>query len=351
MTEVDPASEHAIVNEIHAVFDKYQRSIAAIEALDVERRELAPFGPFDPEQLQRIEEKSGLQLQFFALKKGVEAPEEFVLVDSGEELDSYIRVGKGRYHLQNAVEIPMGRSIIEINKNFEVAQKNHDEAFLRLEELTGYRDFLLERLVAALNLDAYDKALNQGQKAADGKVFSLIGWVPNNEIERLHALTEKHGVFVEEVAIKKDEIVPTYLKNDKWGKIGQDLVGIYDTPSSQDKDPSVWVLCFFILFFSMIISDAIYGAIFLLIALYIRWKHPNLQGLKQRVLNLFTALSVGCVIWGVLAGGYAGIPQDIDSPLQKVSLVRWLAEKKAAYHLEQKDDIVSGLDQEIPRPF
>ena len=349
LTDVDPRREESIVNEIHTVFDLYQRSEAALEALEVERREMAPYGHFDPAQFRRIEEKGGLHLQLFALKKGVHPPVEFVLVNSGEELDHYVRVGKGTYHLPNAIEIQMNRSISEVEKDAAIAKKHHTEAFKRLEELTSYRDFLLSCLVAAMNRDAYNKTLQQGQKGADGKVFSMIGWVPSNEEERLKLLAERHAVFVEQVEIKEGDTIPTYLKNDKWGKVGQDLVGIYDTPSSQDQDPSLWVLCFFVLFFSMIISDAIYGAIFLLIALYIRWKHPNLQGLKQRVLNLFTALSVGCVIWGVLAGGYAGIPQSFDSPLQKLSLVRWMAEKKAEYHVEQKDDVYEAWVKKIPQ--
>ena len=348
LTEVNPDREEAIVKEIHAVSDKLKKSEATIAELEGEYRELAPFGAFDPEQMKRIEEKGGLNLQFFALKKGVEAPEEFILVHSGEELDSYVRIGKGIYHLANAIEIPMNRSMAAVEKDLADAKKTHEEALKRLEELTSYRDFLSERLVSSLNRDAYNKALKTGKEGAEGRVFSLIGWSPENEIDKLQEMASDHDVFVEEVEVKEGETVPTYLKNEKWGTIGQDLVGIYDTPSAQDKDPSLWVLCFFVLFFSMIISDAVYGLIFLLISLYIWWKHPNLQGLKRRVLNLFTVLSVGCIVWGVLAGSYAGIPLSIDSPLQKVSLVRWLAEKKADYHLEQKDDVYQKWEKEFP---
>ncbi len=44
-----------------------------------------------------------------------------------------------------------------------------------------------------------------------------------------------------------------------------------------------------------------------------------------------------CLIWGVLTTSFFGINIDIDSPIRKVSLTHWLAEKKAAYLMKHHE--------------
>ena len=70
--------------------------------------------------------------------------------------------------------------------------------------------------------------------------------------------------------------------------------------------PSGFFICF-ALFFAFIIGDAGYGFIYLSLALFLRYKYPNLKGTGKRVLNLFTVLCVGCVIWGTLMTSFFGM--------------------------------------------
>ena len=85
------------------------------------------------------------------------------------------------------------------------------------------------------------------------------------------------NIWIEEIDIEARDIHPNKPPERRAARIGEDLVHIYDTPSSTDKDPSLLVLIFFALFFSMIIGDAGYGLVFLLMALYIRYKHQKLE--------------------------------------------------------------------------
>ncbi len=75
-------------------------------------------------------------------------------------------------------------------------------------------------------------------------------------------------------------------------RLGEDLVHIYDTPSATDKDPSNWVLYSFALFFAFIIGDAGYGLVYLAIALFLKYKFPNVKGAGKRFINLFILISV-----------------------------------------------------------
>lgn len=157
------------------------------------------------------------------------------------------------------------------------------------------------------------------------------------------------GIHIEEIAIDSNEVVPTYLENKGVSRIGEDLVHIYDTPSNTDQDPSLWVLFFFALFFSMIIGDGGYGLILLLIAMYIRYKHTGLRGLKKRVLNLVTLLAFATIVWGVLTTSFFGISFAPDNPVRRVSLMSWLVEKKVAYHISRNDEVYQEWEKKFPQ--
>src|SRR6202041_3430154 len=102
----------------------------------------------------------------------------------------------------------------------------------------------------------------------------------------LHQLVNKLQVHVEEIAIEPRDQIPTYLQNEGFCRIGEDVVAIYDAPSARDKDPSLWVLLSFALFFAVIIGDGGYGLVFLLMALYMRYKYTKTSKQGKRFLNL-----------------------------------------------------------------
>ena len=110
----------------------------------------------------------------------------------------------------------------------------------------------------------------------------------------------------------------------------------------------MWVLGAFALFFSIIIGDAGYGLIYLALALFLRYKYPNLKGTAKRVLNLFTVLCVGCIIWGTLTTSFFGMDLGTNNPLRKISLVQWLSEKKAAYYLKHDDENIKEWIKTYP---
>ena len=153
---------------------------------------------------------------------------------------------------------------------------------------------------------------------------------------------------MEEVAVEASDVPPTYLENKGTARIGEDLVGIYDTPSMTDKDPSLWVLFGFLLFFAIIVGDGGYGSVYLGLALYLRYKFPDLKGLKKRLLNLFTFLCIGCITWGVLTSSFFGLVLPPDNPLRKVSLVTRMAEAKVEYHEALHDQTFEKWTKEYP---
>lgn len=267
----------------------------------LEKPSLEVYGQFSLDDIQFLKER-GVHLQFFCSKK--KTSEDLIYIDSRHNLDYFISLNRAPTTYPGCVEI-------------QLTGGTRQEIEAELKGMASYHQKLHTCLIEALNQAHLQEA--KDQVVSKDSLFCIMGWVPQDKVKALKSLP----VFVEEVAIEPHDTVPTHLENTKWSRVGEDLIGIYDTPSIQDKDPSLWVLFGFVLFFSMIIGDGGYGLVYLGIALYLRYKFPDLQGLKRRLLNLMTLLSIGCVIWGVLTASFFGMTLNPE-----ISLTHYLAAHK-----------------------
>ena len=95
------------------------------------------------------------------------------------------------------------------------------------------------------------------------------------------------------------------------------FAGLGIAPAYVEDDVSVPFMCYFSLFFAMLVGDGAYGAIFLLITFLMRKKLP------KSWLTLLTVFSLATIAWGTLSNTWfgAGIPACADWPT-----VRWLGD-------------------------
>lgn len=202
-----------------------------------------------------------------------------------------------------------------------------------LDESDAAYGELSEMVITLYNRRLRKEAHLHTQSLTQG-TFYVTAWVAKSNLERLEEITATDQVYWEVIAPEEGETVPTHLENEGMARVGQDLVEVYDTPSTQDADPSLWVLCSFALFFAMIIGDGGYGLLFLLGAFWMRHKIADLkQAFVHRFSQLFTLLAGSCLIWGILTHSFFGIEFGYDHPLRRISLLHQLSLQKLSYHL------------------
>lgn len=331
--EGDACDVAAQVVQLKLTQEKIEEEIRAIK-LEIER--IAIFGNFSLDDIAYLQTHGKLFIQFFCGKN--EAPE-LIPIHS----DHYISLSSAPASYPGMVEIKIDRSLAELKESLDELLIKKTEIDKSLKGMAVYNHLLHKGLVEALNKAHLNQA-EAGVSAPITNMFSATGFVPEDKIPLLQNL----GVYASEIAVSPDDVVPTHLENEKLSKIGEDVIGIYDTPSTQDKDPSLWVLLGFIVFFSIIIGDGGYGSVYLGLALYIRYKFPGLQGIKKRMLNLGTYLSLGCVIWGILSSSFFGMNVNPENPVRSFSVVHYLASKKAAYHQDLNDKVFETWVYQYP---
>jgi V/A-type H+-transporting ATPase subunit I len=352
-----PQEELESVNEANGLVEEILSLKHAIEKLTEEERvnrleieRIRPFGDFSFDDVRYIEEHGKRKIEFFFSKKGAfdELPEGLIYVNSDHGLDYFVSIEKKEFQMDGLVQMHFEASLLNLSEKKERIKKEIIEKEQKLKSFQKYNTFLHIALTEEWNEFALKSAQKHASFLMDGKIFAVAGWVPKNKINELKTLIGHTDAQMEEIAIEETDQIPTYLENEGLSRIGQDVIQVYDIPSSNDKDPSLWVLVFFAIFFSMIIGDGGYGLIFLAVACYLRYKTASPTPLAKRLLNLFTILCAFCIGWGVLANSFFGVSLSMDNPITKFSLVQWLIEKKAEYHIAKQDSVFNYWVQKYP---
>jgi V/A-type H+-transporting ATPase subunit I len=159
-----------------------------------------------------------------------------------------------------------------------------------------------------------------------GAVAVVSGWLPSTAVDRLRAEAAAGGwgVLLREPAA--DETPPTLVEPPRLFKPVKALFdGLGIAPGYTEADVSVPFMCYFSLFFAMLVGDGAYGAVFLAATLF-GWKkyraRPGNQVMKSWLVML-TVFSSATVLWGVLSNTWFGaqIPWCASWPT-----VKWLAD-------------------------
>jgi V/A-type H+-transporting ATPase subunit I len=341
-----------IVREIISLHKEREKKEEEIRLLKLDYSRIEIFGHFFLEDIYAIEKEGKRKVQFFvgrpSVFKNENPPEELIYIASDHNLNYYIAINEKLVTYDKLIEIKIDRSLQDLNQHLLEADVERKRIDYQLKGLAKYSEFLHHSLIDQLNRYHLDHAATYVEQAIDGLLFAVEGWVPVNKIGEVETLTHRLNIYADEVAVESTDVIPTYLENKGFGKLGEDLVHVYDTPSASDNDPSKWVLWCFTLFFAFIIGDAGYGLVYLSLALFLRYKYPNLKGLGKRVLNLFTVLCFGCIAWGTLMTSFFGMQIDLDNPIRKISLLQQLSEKKITYHIFHQDSTYEKWLQEYP---
>lgn len=140
----------------------------------------------------------------------------------------------------------------------------------------------------------------------EGAISYVTGYIPFDIEGHLvaKARSRKWGIVINEPSAEDN--VPTLLRNPKWAGMIKPvfkLLGI--TPGYPELDVSVLFLIFLGIFFGILIGDAGYGLVYILITLGIQ-KTMKLNTEMKTTLSLFYLLGSCAILWGVLTGTFFG---------------------------------------------
>jgi V/A-type H+/Na+-transporting ATPase subunit I len=142
------------------------------------------------------------------------------------------------------------------------------------------------------------------------KVVAISGWCAQENIGRLeevinHTLGEDYIVNFYEVSDEDMEEVPVKLQNNKFVSPFESITEMYSLPKYNEIDPTPLLAPFYFLFFGMMVADAGYGVVLLIISV-IALRLFKLEASMKKFIEFFFYLSISTTLFGAAYGSYFG---------------------------------------------
>ena len=304
------------------------------DRVESHRRELARYGGygrFDLAAVRELEDAGVSTLLGRAPSaERLSAPDGTVLTELGSDGDVrrflVTAVGgwpEGRPDLgadYDVVPWP-ARPLAEVSGELAAAEAELDQIAERLGSLAAARGAVEDHVLRAAE-EARFAEVRAGMEEA-GELSVLSGYVPAAEQDAVQTAAAVHGWGLLFDDPQHGEDVPVELRQARWVRPVRtifDFLHIY--PGYWEVDAGWVFLPFFSLFFAMIVGDAGYAALLLVLTAVLQFR---LKKVPAHVFHMMYIVGGATLVWGVLAGNYFGIP-TLPPALESLT-VPWLADR------------------------
>ena len=333
----DVTQETRVILDRLEEVEKHKEKITHLQALT---SKWESWGDFNPKDFDYLKEK-GLHVKLCEVptKNTPDAPEGVVLepIKEDKKLRRCMAISRTDtelpYDTIDPPEVSLKQMWDELTKEkaalLEVEEKIKEEA--------KYSDSLKQQATVKEENLQFEEVVH-GLKA-EGELAVLKGYCPEDQSETLEEAAKKEGWAVLIEDLEDDDIAPTKLKNSKIIELSKPALQLIEIlPGYKELDVSAVFLVFFTLFFAMLIGDAAYGAIFLLLTAVAHMKLKN-KVEDHTAFYLGYMLTGFTMIWGVLTGTYFGqewLPSTVNAVvpwLNDSANIQWLCFTIALVHL------------------
>ena len=237
-----------------------------IDEAEKNAQKLEPWGNFDWEKVKELQEKTGMQVYFYACA-AKSFQQEWAEKYFATPIDEY---RKRTYFLAfSDVEPDIKAERLELpNGSLEgyrqeaadakkALQENHD---LTCEIARQYREELEKGLKQAQGEIQLRQVELSDESIAEGAVRLMVGWTLEEKAEELTKWLDEKQVYYELEDPAYEDDVPIKIKNDGYTSLFEPILRMYSLPNYHDIDPSLFFAPFFMLFFGLCLGDGGYAA-------------------------------------------------------------------------------------------
>ena len=312
MRRLENAKSATLVEEILKVDAERQEAEDEAESLRQIVRKYAPFGDFDPALAESLR-AAGVPVR--------------IAVDGSRPPQGKAFFGAELPEGWTEVPLPSER-LSATQARLAAAEARAADCRMALAKANGRASTIEARYPGLKDQVAFAAA--RDVLATQGEVSWVTGWVPASAVPRLRAKAVSRGWGILLREARPDETPPTLIRPPKlFRPVAALFSGLGIAPAYNETDVSVPFLCYFSLFFAMLVGDGGYGAIILALTAW-GWvkTRPGPDKRHRPVivrswLTMLTVFSSATVIWGLLSNTWfgAGLPFA-----REWATVKWLAD-------------------------
>jgi V/A-type H+/Na+-transporting ATPase subunit I len=335
--ELSPPSLSPVgaVESVLQIRDDFQ--VAKERALILDKRiaELQSWGDFEPEDFVFLAAK-GYHIKIYYVSR-----EKLQRLDDIEGDVVVLRQDKKGLSFAHITTEPVTlEEFDEFNippQSLSAMQAEKNELLEKIAELTGKaQQYYALRPALKVYVDSLESNLQfwiaKANAMEEESLTAVVGYLPVDGTEAVQSWARQNSVAIAITDPDPSDPIPTLVRNPKWLEIVSPVFKFMGTvPGYQELDISLFFLCFFTIFFAMIIGDAAYGAVFFLAGLGLIFYSKFKSKKPPLAAWLFTCLGLVTVVWGSINGSWFGSPELIKGTFLEGLIVSQLTEGFSLY--------------------
>ena len=289
-------------------------------ALGNEKTKIAAWGALDPAEVKALASQ-GIELSFYQLsnKELAQIPSEvkYIVLSNASKTKTIAVIGQplSEDFPATRMELPL-RGVSELDAEISKATYALHEAKTLIASSAAYISSYNHYMVKATD-DILFSSVSGGVEQEDS-LCCLTGFIPVTDLESFKALSKENCWAYAFDDPSDEDPVPTKIK---YNKITQMMEPVFQmlgtTPGYNEYDISMWFLLFFALFFAMIIGDAVYGLLFIVLGAVIQIKTKKLTNLNM----LIYVMGGATLVWGALTGTWLGSEKAMEIPFLRMLVI------------------------------
>lgn len=149
------------------------------------------------------------------------------------------------------------------------------------------------------------------------KTRVITGWAAARHLSELEKVIEtetKGFAYVHVSDPENTEDIPIYRRNPRWIRPFEMLTEMFANPHYHEVDPTMVLAPLFVIFFGLMLGDAIYGALVLLAGILIYKGQGKVSKSMHDMGIILSCIGFSGIIFGIIQGTYLG-PLTDDNPL------------------------------------
>jgi len=293
---------------------KQEQELLASDIKELNR--IAPWGDFEPGTLENLK-KQGITLIPYELPRKVyetlDPGIDRIILSVDKSLVRCIVIGSAIPDESPFLLPELSASALK--QRIEQRKQTIVEIEQKLASLASQIKLIeveIKKLSEMAEFEAAKASMEVTEDTPPGMAISWIsGYIPADMAGKFkRAAFEYRWAYVIDDPGEGDT-PPTLVRNPAYIRIVQPIFDLLGTvPGYHEYDISMSFLVFFSLFFAMIIGDAGYGVLILLLSLYFGLKGKQKTGKFADGVLLLLLLSSATIVWGAINGTWFALPYE-----------------------------------------
>ena len=273
------------------------------------RNMVSPWGYFSLDLVNELRERD-VYVQFFKAhiseyRKLLSSSEfKVALINNVKGTAYFIAVNDSMQTIETAEEYRFEFDLALAENKLRIVDEILERKLTQLALLNKYRDVLGNEIGECNQIIEFEQVLADMSVECRDFVY-ITGFIPEGKQDELKRVAG--GRFAVQFADPDGDIVPTYVKRRGLARLAKPIFDVLDTiPGYKERDVSFIFMLFFFVFFGMIVGDAAYGVLFLVVGVVLSVRNFIKKKPLTSVHALIFYLSISAIIYGSMTGTWFG---------------------------------------------